>query len=103
MADTLKCRMCVAIIYLFLHVDLRSIATRIPQIPLKISTALELRHRLNLSSSSNQENSDLQSILMEYSESSWSLFDLVKAMMITQGVGQYTVKLLPFCKSVSKR
>ena len=59
--------------------------------------ACHLRRNLNLHGTA-EEITDLQSILVEYTESECSLCGLVKAMMITEGVGRHVSKLLPFRK-----
>ena len=71
---------------------------------LQSPTASQLRRKLNLPSR-GVEITNLKSILMEYQAKvavgpkpdDW-LVPLVKAMMLTQGVGRHVTKLLPFRK-----
>ena len=82
--------------------DLQSVVAKFEDVvDLNREASLELRQNLNLLSS-RSESTSLKGILVEYStkctDADVGLIDLVTAMMLTQGVGRYVTKLLPFCK-----
>ena len=85
---------------IILYLDLKRVIARVPHMSLKTSTALELRSNLK-QQSHTEENADLHSILADYcdnTDSKYPLFDLVSAMMLTEGIGRYVSRLVPFRK-----
>ena len=90
-------KQCTCILYL----DLKRVIECVPHLSLKRSTASELRSNLK-QQSPIEETADLHSILADYcdnTESKYPLFDLVSAMMLTEGIGRHVSRLVPFRKS----
>ena len=70
------------------------------EVPLSASTATNLLQHLKIDQHSITEGTtNLKSLLEECCRQQKSLFDVVRAMMVTPGVGRHVSRLLPFCKS----
>lgn len=78
------------------------VISRVPSIEMFTEMAKEIRHHLHLQSNEPGTNNLKQ--IVEYSHQSKSplnVEDLVRALMLTPGLGRYVSQLLPFCKFLS--
>jgi hypothetical protein len=70
------------------------------EVPLSVSTATNLLQHLKIDQHSITEGTtNLKSLLEECCRQQKSLFDVVRAMMVTPGVGRHVSRLLPFYQS----
>ena len=86
-------------IYIIMFPDF-SVVNHDLEVPLSVSTATNLLQHLKIDQHSITEGTtNLKSLLEECCRQQKSLFDVVRAMMVTPGVGRHVSRLLPFCKS----
>ncbi len=72
----------------------------VPSVPLNEQQAHQVRHNLGLCASVGEGN--LQEITIEWHKQSHnpSPIDMVRALMITPGLGRYVSGLMPYCELV---
>lgn len=80
-------------------VDMAQVIDRVPSVEVSAETAGQLQLHLNLHNGPTGETNlkELVKYCHTY-ESPLTLEDLVRALMLTPGLGRYVAKLLPFCK-----
>lgn len=74
---------------------------RVPSVEVSAETAGQLHVQLHLNLDNGPTGKANLKELVKYChtyESPLTLEDLVKALMLTPGLGRYVAKLLPFCK-----
>ena len=94
--------------YMFMHshltydpVDMAQVIDRVPSVEVSAETADQLQLHLNLPNNGHTGKANLKE-LVKYChkyKSPLPLEDLVRALMLTPGLGRFVAKLLPFCKS----
>lgn len=81
-------------------VDIAEVIDRVPSAAVPPERATQLRHLLNLQSNEPTGSPNLREFVdyRHRCKSPLTLEDLVRALMLTPGLGRYVAKLLPFCK-----
>lgn len=76
--------------------DLVTVLEKVPSVTLCEQQCCELRKNLGLPFSPGEGN--LKELLEEWYRNTSTLSDLVRALMITQGLGRYVSRLVPYCE-----
>ncbi len=84
----------------FCVAELTQVLGKVPSVALPEQQACQLRHSLGLAESVGQGN--LQQIVAEWRKQcrNPTSTDLVRALMITPGLGRYVSGLVPYCELV---